>query len=334
MATNLQARALGKSLALHGLALTGVLLLPAGPLRTSAHPDEVEVVFHRPPDPIVVPAPKLPAPSTGPIAAGPKMPQPVAPRHAAAPPMSAPVAMETPGLPEGPKDVPVAEPPQAKVGKSGILAFKDQIASLAQDKTTPRLGADARYGAAVDASPSSSRTLYLLNSVPSRSGGIDASSLTRNVGGGGGGSGGGGNMQGLAVGRETSPLAGIGGGGGKALGSGGSGGAGADASGRGGPGAARTDEEIQIVFDRHKASFYRLYHQELRNDPTLKGQIVLRLTIEPDGRVSMCTLQSTDMHAPQLAAEVVDRVREINFGAKEGVAALTIVYPIDFLPAA
>jgi hypothetical protein len=31
---------------------------------------------------------------------------------------------------------------------------------------------------------------------------------------------------------------------------------------------------------------------------------------------------------------VVSRVRTMNFGAKEGVLALTIVYPIDFLPAA
>ena len=48
----------------------------------------------------------------------------------------------------------------------------------------------------------------------------------------------------------------------------------------------RTDEEIQIVFDRHKAALYRLYNRELRNDPTLKGQMILRLTIQPDGSVS------------------------------------------------
>jgi hypothetical protein len=102
---------------------------------------------------------------------------------------------------------------------------------------------------------------------------------------------------------------------------------------RGGPGPARTDEEIQIVFDRYKASFYRLYNRELRNNPALKGQMVLRLTIEPDGSVSMCVLQSTDMDAPDLATQVVGRVRTINFGAKD-VPAVTIVYPIDFLPAA
>jgi hypothetical protein len=103
---------------------------------------------------------------------------------------------------------------------------------------------------------------------------------------------------------------------------------------RSGMGPSRTDEEIQIVFDRYKASFYRLYNRELRNDPTLKGQMVLRLTIEPDGGVSMCVLHSTDMNAPDLASQVVNRVRTINFGAKEGVQAVTIVYPIDFLPAA
>jgi hypothetical protein len=100
-----------------------------------------------------------------------------------------------------------------------------------------------------------------------------------------------------------------------------------------GPGPSRTDEEIQIVFDRYKAAFYRLYNRALRNDPTLKGQMVLRLTIEPDGSVSMCKLQSSDMKAPELAEQVVNITRTINFGAKDGVQALTISYPIDFLPA-
>ena len=40
------------------------------------------------------------------------------------------------------------------------------------------------------------------------------------------------------------------------------------------------------------------------------------------------------MNAPDLATQVVNRTRTINFGAKEGVQAVTIVYPIDFLPAA
>jgi hypothetical protein len=97
--------------------------------------------------------------------------------------------------------------------------------------------------------------------------------------------------------------------------------------------AGRTDEEIQIVFDRYKAALYRLYNKELRRDPTLKGQVILKLTIEPDGTVSMCELKSSDMNAPDLTAQVVERVKGFDFGAK-AVPAITILYPIDFLPAA
>jgi len=87
------------------------------------------------------------------------------------------------------------------------------------------------------------------------------------------------------------------------------------------------------VFDRHKAALYRLYNRELRSDPTLKGQMVLRIRIEPDGSVTLCELQATDMNAQQLVAQVLERVRSFDFGAKEGIAAVTILYPIDFLPA-
>ena len=107
---------------------------------------------------------------------------------------------------------------------------------------------------------------------------------------GGGGEGGG--IEGVQIARATSTLGGSGT---------------SDRPRSDGPGLSRTDEEIQIVFDRHKAALYRLYNRELRRDPTLKGQMVLRLRIEPDGSVSLCELHGTDMRAPQLAAQVVER---------------------------
>jgi hypothetical protein len=57
------------------------------------------------------------------------------------------------------------------------------------------------------------------------------------------------------------------------------------------------------------------------------------MTIEPDGSVSACEVQSTDMKAPQLSSQVAARVQTFDFGAKDGVPAITILYPIDFLPA-
>jgi uncharacterized membrane protein YgcG len=318
------------SLVLHVLLLGLLLMLvpTQALLRKAPRKKQLDVVFYRP-SPIAVPAPTATLPlARGTNAAGTPS---GAPAPALRPRPNAPEGPDGPGRPElpaGPEEGYRVDA-QPKVGNAGILAFKEKFASLAQDKIAPRLGAEARYGAADDAGRPSSRSALTTN-TPGSSGGINLASLNRSVGGGGGGGGGGGSGRGGfgggggagggGGGRMTSPIASVGGG--------------DRPKARGGPGPARTDEEIQIVFDRHKAAFYRLYNRELRNNPTLQGQMVLRLTIEPDGSVSMCVLQSTSMDAPDLAAQVVSRVRTINFGAKEGVQAVTIVYPIDFLPAA
>jgi hypothetical protein len=324
------ARSMAKSLAIHVLVLAVLMVIPAQALFRSAPNKELDIVFYRPPE-IAVNSRAVSRPGTrGTSEAG-------APAPALKPKPNAPAGPDLAGkaeLPPGPEVGPPVEA-KSKVANAGILALKDKIASLAQDTVVVPLGADARHTAADDVGRPSARSL-LTSNTPGSSGGINVASLSRSVGGGGGGAGGGGNGSGGVGGRGT--------------GAGGSGGGigvgtgrvvstiapitGADRpKARGGPGPARTDEEIQIVFDRYKASFYRLYNRELRNNPALKGQMVLRLTIEPDGSVSMCALQSTDMDAPDLATQVVSRVKTINFGAKE-VPAVTIVYPIDFLPAA
>ena len=311
------------SLVLHGLALGVLALLPASKPRVS--PDEIDVVF-RPQPGIELQKPVVLPPAPGATAAlqkpaGLDRPAPPSPRPDPRPPAQT--------FDPEPPAVAVAEQTQRKAGSAGLLALRDQFASLAHDKVRPKLGAEARFTDADEIGQGPSRSMLTTN-TPGSSGGIDLASLSRKVGGGGGGGGGGrgGGFGGAGLGgpggggvpggRAQSPLAGLGGG---------------ERPLAHGPGPSRTDEEIQIVFDRYKASFYRLYNRELRNDPTLQGQMVLKLTIEPDGSVSMCMLQSTDMKAPALAAQVVDRVKTINFGPKEGVQALTIVYPIDFLPA-
>jgi len=100
-----------------------------------------------------------------------------------------------------------------------------------------------------------------------------------------------------------------------------------------GPGPSRTDEEIQIVFDRYKAALYRIYNRELRNNPLLKGKMVLRITIDSNGSVTAVKIESSDMNSPALSAGILERVKSFNFGSKPGVPKTTILYPIDFLPA-
>ena len=210
-------------------------------------------------------------------------------------------------------------------GSRGILAFREKFSGIAStNDTVDRLGSNATIHdphAAIDGLPE--RSLVTSN-APGASGGINVAALSRGTGGTGTA------LSGVAVARATSTL-----GTGNGTGGGGNGDGSGGARKVAGSGASlgRTDEEIQIVFDRQKAALYRLYNRELRQNPTLKGQIVLRLTIQPDGSVSACEVKSSDMKAPQLAAQVVERVKGFDFGAKTGIAAVTIVYPIDFLPA-
>ena len=206
------------------------------------------------------------------------------------------------------------QPAEEQVQDQGILAFRDKLESIKETPIVASLGANAPINS--DDSAARPDRSMLTTNAPGTSGGIKLAALSRSVGGGTGDARG--AVQGAALTRASSGIRAAGPGN-RPLSS--------------GPGPSRTDEEIQIVFDRYKAALYRLYNRELRRDPTLQGKMILRLTIEPDGSVSFCQLHSTDMNAPDLSAQVVDRVKTFDFGAKE-VPAVTIVYPIDFLPAA
>ncbi|MEN8161571.1 MAG: AgmX/PglI C-terminal domain-containing protein, partial [Myxococcota bacterium] len=212
--------------------------------------------------------------------------------------------------------VPQATAEEAAAAK-GILAFRESFSGLATNQPSNRLGARARIRGTGDVASGQPQRSLVTSNAPGSSGGVKLAALSRGLGGGGG------SLEGVEVGRVASSI----GGSGSSSGVGGT-----DSKGRGGAVLGRTDEEIQIVFDRHKAALYRLYNRELRNDPTLRGQLVLRLTIDPDGSVSFCEIQAATLDAPELGAQVVTRVRGFDFGAKD-VPAVTILYPIDFLPA-
>jgi outer membrane biosynthesis protein TonB len=213
-----------------------------------------------------------------------------------------------------PEAAPAAKPAEKPSPESkGILAFREKFAGLANDQAVARLGSNARISNAGESPSGLAERSMVTSQAPSASGGINVAALSRDTGGTGQA------LSGVAVGQATSSI-GTGGGSDRPLAG-------------GGPGLGRTDEEIQIVFDRHKAALYRLYNRELRKNPTLKGQIVLRMTIEPDGSVSLCEVKSSDMKSPTLSKQVVTRVKTFDFGAKDGISAVTIVYPIDFLPA-
>lgn len=203
--------------------------------------------------------------------------------------------------------------PQPTAKPQGILAFKDALTAVDDVPAVSQLGKAAKLSN--DTGAARPERAMLTGSAPGRSSGINLASESRGFGNGGGERA---AIRGTALTRASSGISAI-----AAKDS-----AGGGSSRRGG----RSDEEIQVVFDRYKSALYRLYQRELRNDATLQGKVILRLTIEPDGSVSMAQVKSSEMEAPALVADIVARVKGFNFGAKD-VPAVTIVYPMNFLPA-
>jgi hypothetical protein len=210
----------------------------------------------------------------------------------------------------------------------GVLKFKNAFADLMNEVPVAKLGTEARLSnksPRVKGQAVARRSLVSIQAKGGSSGGIANAGVSRNVGNGnvgrlgGGGSGvGDGTGYGAGFMRVESAIANL------------------EESSRplsDGLAPGRTDEEIQIVFDRYKAALYRIYNKELRKDPTLRGKILMRICIETSGAVSMCKVESTDLASPELVAKIVERIKRFNFGPKEGVPKITILYPIDFLPA-
>lgn len=198
-----------------------------------------------------------------------------------------------------------------KASTAGLLALKNNFANLLDDQTESKLGASADLSNKGSSSRRTERSI-ITSQATSGSGGVTSSAVSRSIGDGRS------TVGGIAFSRVESGI-----------------GTGAvdDRPLSDGPGPSRTDEEIQIVFDRYKAALYRIYNRELRKNPTLQGKMVLRLRIEPDGSVSLCKVETTDLDSNSLSTQIVARVKTFKFGAKEGVPPVTILYPIDFLPA-
>jgi TonB family protein len=216
------------------------------------------------------------------------------------------------------------EAARRKASGVGLLAMKDDLADLRgapvatqlQKDIKPGPGVGSGSGPGVGAGRSAglpARSLITSNATRG-SGGINTSSLSRDTGGGG------------LAGRSTTAVQGV---------MGGEGGGGAGGGGtlrRGGSGkASRSIEDIKLVFDRNKGSIYAIYNRALREDPTLQGKVVVKLTIAPSGQVSDCQLVSSELRAPDLERKLLVRIKQFDFGAR-AVDTMVVTYPIDFLP--
>lgn len=205
----------------------------------------------------------------------------------------------------------VAKAARETASRSGLLAFSDTFSQLMKNDAEEKLGKNARVTSGGESSVKTERSL-ITSSIRTGSGGVNTAGLSRDVAGV--------NLDGKGSGTRVTGIIG-----GEDFGD-------ADRPLVESYKGSRTDEEIQLVFDRNKSILYSIYQRELRKNPALQGKIVLRLTIQPSGEVSDCEVNSSDLNHPELERKIATRVKLFNFGAKD-VDAITITYPIDFLPA-
>lgn len=207
------------------------------------------------------------------------------------------------------------EAARKKAAKSGLLALSDDLADL-REAPTVNLSKSVGVTKNVASAKESTSAPQLLTQTRAGSGGVDTRALTSGIASRRIGSGG--DLQGRATEQVDSPVE-----------------AQAKLEAKS-PNKAnrilpRSDEEIQLIFQRYKGAITQIYQRARREDSSLKGRAVFEITIEPSGAVSACKVLSSELNAPDLMAKVVARIKTINFGAKD-VPVFTISYPLDFVP--
>lgn len=192
--------------------------------------------------------------------------------------------------------------------QAALMPFAEDLADLVDKEL--QVADDRPLSASVGEAERNERSM-ITSKAGTASGGINTASMSRNTGGTG--------IAGRNTTRVASPVAGIGNPGG------------ASRSGTSGK-ASRSREEIELVFDKNKGAIFALYNRALRKDPSLEGKLVLRLTIAPNGQVTMCEVVSSELDDEELERKLVQRVKLFRFEARD-VEAITTTKPIDFFPA-
>ena len=100
------------------------------------------------------------------------------------------------------------------------------------------------------------------------------------------------------------------------------------------PTRKRSECGVKRTMARYNAGLQTLYQHRLIDDPTLKGSIVLRINIAPDGSVQGCDVASTDIQDPDLTRQILAYVLTISFGPLEGVPPWSDTYTLVLSPPA
>lgn len=227
------------------------------------------------------------------------------------PPPPKPVEQPKPETKPEPVPVPDRAAEAKKQAEKSLSRVRDELADLRRD-LAKELPTQARNLTGVVGADSKAERSLITSKAGSGSAGVQSTNSSRGYGTGAG------SLTGHSTGAVNSSVAGIG--------------ADNKATRTGSSGkATRSQEEIELEFDRNKGAIYALYSRALRDRADLQGKLVLEFTIAPSGEVVACRVVSSELNDPELERKIVARVKQIRFPARD-VEAITTTKPIEFFP--
>jgi hypothetical protein len=206
-----------------------------------------------------------------------------------------------------------------KASQAGLLPFVDQLADLRDQFDVKKDDLKPLASAKGDGDTPRAERALITAKTGTLTGGINTAGVSRGFGSGSG------TLDGHGTTRMQVPLGGSGSGNSLT-------GSGDVSRAGGGKKASRSQEEIELVFDRNKAAIYALYNRALRDNPALLGKVVFVLTIAPWGEITDIRIVSSELKDAELERKLVARIRMFRFEDKD-VEAMTTTKPIEFFPA-
>jgi TonB family protein len=93
----------------------------------------------------------------------------------------------------------------------------------------------------------------------------------------------------------------------------------------------RSNASLLAVIQKYAAGIQYCYGNELKRDPTLRGKLVVAITVDAAGEVIEATVVQNSIGSPRLAECALSQIREWHFPAiAEGVTAFQA--PFVFTP--
>lgn len=216
---------------------------------------------------------------------------------------------------------PIAQPPKEAIEKAreqaantGVMQFKDDLAEMREMMQTSAVATAATTVTNSSGEVAQLDRAMITSGAKTASGGINTAALSRDTGG-------------VALsGRETTKVT-------SALATNGQKTAQSTAGNTSGTNdsAARSKEEIRKIMEQHKGAIYSIYNRALRQNAALEGKMVVKIVIDPNGKITEATVVSSELGDSDLESKILQRIRLITFPAS-AAARTTINQTFDFLP--